>query len=366
MASRLHIQQSPVTADEISFVRARLQTRFGLAIATRFDRALPITARNIFDIARLNKVANFLSGAPAEESDGSFTAELSLLLHDYRQRTIALNSATLQALRQAVEALDSAAVEFVLFKGPLQQQILYGTCFAKPAGDVDILVDARHFDHARNALTQLGYAIETRSKSLWWRIFLGEQHLVRAEPRATVDLHHRLQQPGSPSPLNPRFFLDRRQRVELAGIRVPSLSLHDIVLVAAMSIVKAFFNREPSAGYICDLHAGLTKIPSAEFDTLVSEAEQQGLLPTLLFGVRAVEALLGASSQLYARAKSTLPAIPDNAMLEFVIAPWQATAHWPQRRAVLWELCGKRVGRYASESAWASLSEVGRRLFYVG
>lgn len=363
--SRLHIRQNRVTADEISFVRAKLQTRFGLAIAQRSDRTQPITASNIFNIARLNKIANFLGDISADESGEPFAQELSSLVRDYRQRTIALNSATLQTMRRAVEALDDTGVEFMLFKGPLQQHLLYESCFAKPSGDVDILVYARHFDRARDALAEIGFSIETRSKSLWWRLFLGEQHLVRPEPRATIDLHHRLQQPGSPSPLAMRAFFDRRQRVELAGASVPSLSLHDVALVAAISVTKALFNREPSGGYVCDLHASLTQVPDSEIDVFVAEAERQGLLPTLLFGVRTVDALLGASSQLSDRAQRILPDIPGSAILEFVITPWQATSRWPRRRAVLWELCDKKIGRYVSESAWASLSEIGRRLFYV-
>jgi hypothetical protein len=46
-----------------------------------------------------------------------------------------------------------------------------------------------------------------------------------------------------------------------------------------------------------------------------------------------------------------------------VIAPWLSSLRWPQRRTVLWELCGREPVRYLAEAGWAASADLSRRIF---
>ncbi|TIV62893.1 MAG: hypothetical protein E5V89_32465, partial [Mesorhizobium sp.] len=230
-------------------------------------------------------------------------------------------------------------VDFVFLKGPLQQQLLYGDHFMKPSGDVDILVSPAGFSAAREALRSAGYEVAGKSRSVWWVRFLGEQHMVRDDGvrAATVDLHHRLQQPGSPSPRDIDGFLRRRREVTVAGAAMPLISASDMLLLSCISVAKAFFNREPCAGYVCDVRAAASRLSEAEQQKVLDHAAGQGLADTLLLGLRAADVLLGGTATLLSdRAVRILARIDNADLFHMVIAPWLSSLRWPQRRTVLW------------------------------
>ncbi|TIT45128.1 MAG: hypothetical protein E5W75_24410, partial [Mesorhizobium sp.] len=63
------------------------------------------------------------------------------------------------------------------------------------------------------------------------------------------------------------------------------------------------------------------------------------------------------------RAKPILSRIGNEDLLNMVIAPWLSSLRWPQRRTVLWELCGRAPVRYLAEAGWAASADISRRIF---
>ncbi|RVD55181.1 hypothetical protein EN828_14940 [Mesorhizobium sp. M2D.F.Ca.ET.185.01.1.1] len=369
-------------ADEVAYVQACLRLFFAQGandvddtIASRADMpvsAIPaapapeISAADVADIARLNKVGVFLlkalQRAPAEANPHGLLGWLD----GYRRRTMAMNVACLGDSIAIDRVLRERRVDFVFLKGPLQQHLLYGDHFMKPSGDVDILVSPASFAAAREALRMIGYEIAGKSRSVWWVRFLGEQHMVREDGArsSTVDLHHRLQQPGSPSPRDTDGFLRRKREVEVAGAAMPITSAADTLLLSSISVAKAFFNREPCAGYVCDVRASASRLSEAEEQMVLDHAAGQGLTDTLLLGLRAADVLLGAAGTLLSRRAARILARIDNAdLFHMVVAPWLASLRWPQRRHVLWELCGREPVRYLAEAGWAASADLSRRIF---
>ncbi|MDX8526574.1 nucleotidyltransferase family protein [Mesorhizobium sp. MSK_1335] len=357
-------------ADEVAYVQACLRLFFApdaSMIAGRADMAAPaISAANVADIARLNKVAVFLLRALARAPTSAAPPELLGWLDGYRRRTMSMNVACLGDSMAIDRVLRDRQVDFVFLKGPLQQHLLYGDHFMKPSGDVDILVSPASFAAAREALRTIGYEVAGKSRSVWWVRFLGEQHMVREDGAraSTVDLHHRLQQPGSPSPRDTDGFLRRKRQVEVAGAAMPITSAADTLLLSSISVAKAFFNREPCAGYVCDVRASASRLNEAEQQTVLDHAAEQGLADTLLLGLRAADVLLGAAGTLLSDRAARILARIDNAdLFHMVIAPWLASLRWPQRRHVLWELCGREPVRYLAEAGWAASADLSRRIF---
>lgn len=367
-------------ADEVAYVQACLRLFFDAGaggdaspITGPADTPVPansaapaISAANVADIARLNKVAVFLLKALARAPAGATPAELAGWLDGYRRRTMSMNAACIGDSMAIDRVLRDRRVDFVFLKGPLQQHLLYGDHFMKPSGDVDILVSPATFAEAREALRSIGYEVAGKSRSIWWVRFLGEQHMVREDGAraSTVDLHHRLQQPGSPSPRDIDGFLRRKREVTAAGAAMPITSAADTLLLSSISVAKAFFNREPCAGYVCDVRASASRLSEVEQQTVLDHAAEQGLADTLLLGLRAADVLLGAAGTLLSDRAARILARIDNAdLFHMVIAPWLASLRWPQRRHVLWELCGREPVRYLAEAGWAASADLSRRIF---
>ena len=357
-------------ADEVAYVQACLKLFFAPAAeaaAVPSNAAAPaICAENVADIARLNKVAVFLLKALARAPVSAMPPGLLAWLDGYRRRTLSMNAACLGDSMAIHRVLRDRQVDFVFLKGPLQQHLLYGDHFMKPSGDVDILVSPAGFAAAREALRSVGYEVAGKSRSVWWVRFLGEQHMVRDDGAraSTVDLHHRLQQPGSPSPRDTDGFLRRKRDVQVTGAAMPIISASDTLLLSAISVAKAFFNREPCAGYVCDVRASAGRLSEAEQQKVLDHAAGQGLADTLLLGLRAADVLLGGTDTLLSdRATRILARIGNADLFHMVIAPWLASLRWPQRRHVLWELCGHEPVRYLAEAGWAASADLSRRIF---
>lgn len=329
-------------------------------------QAPSISTAVVADIARLNKVAIFVLKALSYTKAGEAPSELLGWLDTYRRRTVSMNSSGIMDSLAIHQALRERHIDFVFLKGPFQQQLLYGDHFMKPSGDVDILVSQAGFAKAREALRAMGYEVAGKSRSLWWLRFLGEQHMIRGDDArpSTVDLHYRLQQPGSPSPRDTDGFLRRRREVGIAGNHVPFISASDTLLLSCISVAKAFFNREPCAGYVCDVRASAGRLGEAEQRDLLDYAAGQGLEDTLLLGLRAADVLFGGAGTLLSeRATRILSRIDDADLLHMVIAPWLSSLRWPLRRTVLWELCGRAPVRYLAEAGWAASADLSRRIF---
>lgn len=356
--------------DQLDLVQECLRLYFaGKALDGGGESWASECAADIFRVARVNKVANFLSSVlnHGHAASGANDA-LASLLDGYKRRTFVLNARVMRDTLDVSEALVRAGIPFVVFKGPIQQKYLYDDHFAKPAGDVDVLVTWEEFLAARRVLGELGYVVSAGSRSIWWDRFLGEQHLIRAEPRrSTVDLHHRIQQPGSPSPRSSNAFIPRGQQIDLRGGKLPFIATMDIVLVSAICIAKAFFNREACAGYVCDLRAALRLLPEPELRRLELLAAEERLLATLMLGIRAADVLIGPLDITFSdRVSTVLPLLPDRDLRNMVMAPWLGSIAWPKRRTLLWELCEREPRRYIAEAGWAASAEISRRMFERG
>ncbi|HWK65881.1 MAG TPA: nucleotidyltransferase family protein [Rhizobiaceae bacterium] len=327
-----------------------------------------LDAAAIYRAARLNKLVLLLTAAVLNVVSERERSALASMVGRYKARTIAMNARVIADTQSVSAALAGAGIAFVVMKGVCQQKLLYDEYFAKPVGDVDILVGSRDYGRAQAVLERAGFAVADGCRSLWWRLFLGEQHMVKmGNPPVTVDLHYRLQQPGSPSPRDPAAFIRQQETMEMAGARVPVISRIHRPILSAISIAKALFNREACGGYVLDFHASVTGMTGNERAALLAEAERQGLGSTVLLGFRASSLLFGEPFAASESSGSGVLSTTSDADLEaMILGPWTSGITWPQRRDVLRELCGRDVIRYAGEASWAATADLCRRWFERG
>lgn len=284
----------------------------------------------------------------------------------FRGRALLMNSVNLSTIQRVSTMLGRSTLPFVLIKGPLQLHSLYGDYFVRPSSDVDLLVERRDYDRAARLLQGLGYKAAERCESRWWRYYLGEQHLLSADKAlATVDLHHRVQQPGCPAPRELASYIHGASRVALGHAEVPVLSGIHACLLTAISFVKAVYHREHSMRYLCDLALMLRGLGKSDLPRLERLAEAQGVRNLLTFAWRCAADLL----PIVLPPKPTqndAPLLGHDMLAAIVLTPDDLAIVWPKRRQLLWHLCDPtglfgRAGNYANEAFFAAAAELSHR-----
>lgn len=265
-------------------------------------------------------------------------------MRQYRSVTSRMNGGNLLAMRAILPRLDSEGVPALAFKGPVLQSLAYGDMFHRPASDLDLLVRPQDFGRAGRVLGQLQYRLADSCRTLWWTAGLGEQH-YRSGPSGdtTIDLHHRVQQPGCPLPKHPEAFLDQRRTIVVAGQPVPTLSIVHTLLLSAMSCVKALHHREPAARYALDLAALGRGLDPEGWRRVNHEARRQGLRATLDLALR-VARLLGGRDLLAAAAQTpVLTRTSDATLMQMALNPDAPGIDWPRRRSLLFALYDRKL-----------------------
>lgn len=350
--------------EELAFVLFALRSSFKQGMSETAGCHGDIAAqRRIFAIASENKIVK-LTAAGLPRSGGQEEHGWFLQAADAYSRTVVgRNLVLLSEVAAVMRHFTARDILATVMKGPLQQKILYGDFFIRPAADIDILVAHRHFRKATDALLELQFEQLAESRSIWWRWFLGEQHLVRQGDRpVSVDLHHRVQQPGSPAPADTRAFLSRSEPIAYRSEQLPALSREDVPLLSAISIVKALYNREAVGSHICDLYRAVG-FDTAALVRFLAGAEQQEISGTAFAALRIVSIAFDHDfGDLQPKVAGALKGISDEDLLLMTFVPGATTLVWPKRRQILWALCAGDVRRYLREASWVVTSEACRRL----
>jgi hypothetical protein len=269
------------------------------------------------------------------------------------------NAYVLHIICLTSDILTTAGIEHVFFKGPLQQHKLYGDFFAKPAADADVLVKTEHFERASEVLTQNGFVLPKGFDGVWWRVCLGERPLFRGDyGRPSLDLHHRLQQPGCPPPRLLHRFLDRATSIKLGSNDIPTADLPAIALISAINLVKAVYHREACGNHAFDLATAFRRMSQDDFVSLRHEAKLQGLVWTLAFASRAA-ALTFEIMDLLNPEPVRMPVNAD-IVRGLIISPESHLADFPKRRDMLFYLCDQKLPQFPLELARLIFSETAR------
>lgn len=280
---------------------------------------------------------------------------LRVAIARYRELTLRYNGSLLAALKTVIAAFESAEVEAVVIKGPIAQISLYGQCFLRPSVDIDLLVHHRDSPRASGVLAGLGYTLAPNCNSPWWRHFLGEQHFLHPSLPA-VDLHHRVQQPGCPSPSSREVFLERRTTQDFGGQAIPVLPSDLACLVSCINLLKGMLHREPSGGHACDVYKQLKMRSQGERVVLLKMAESLSQGRVMLAGWRIAYALFEPDTNSAGRV-DVLPSITDTQLRNAVLRPGAPDAVLPRRARILSELCDTQLS-FARELAWSYSAEL--------
>ena len=312
-------------------------------------------------IAEQNKILKpFMAGLAAHGITPPADLEDGLVA--YRNRTIKRNAAAIRTLHKALPALDAAGIAYAVFKGPVQQLAVSGDMLDRPVRDIDLRVADRDFDRTTEVISSIGFHVVGECASDWWRVYLGEHSLAPDERGlVTIDLHHRTQQPGCPSPRHPEAMLQNLITVRMNDLQVPTLGPVSMALLCAISICKGLIHREACGAHVLDL-ARMTRAATPQRRAEIAKAaSNQGLINTYGMALQVVAAFLGQPLEAGVR-----PVVSQEALLTMALTPDDPDFDWPRRRWLLWRmmdgnLLSSRVINFAREVAWASAAELSLR-----
>ena len=273
-----------------------------------------------------------------------------------------LNGHVLHTASKIGELFEAEKIPYFFFKGPIQQKLLHGDFFVKPSADLDVLVHRRDFRRAREALQGAGYVIPLSRNSLWWTFFLGEQPFkLNGGASPSVDLHHRLQQPGCPTPRRLSYFFDNLEMVNVGSRALPTANVSAVALISAMNLLKAVYHREPAGSYAFDLLMALTQLDRDHISKLLLDAAALGLHGTLLGAVSLSVEAFDTGNPLVGFTALRWP--PVGGFSEALLDPNAYLQQFPKRRNLLVDLIDQPVPYAATDLGRWCLSEGARILF---
>lgn len=286
-----------------------------------------------------------------------------------RSMTQRMNSLALTTIRKIMPHFGERRIRAVVMKGPLHQHDLHASYFARLSTDIDVLVPQTQFEAALDMLRSVGYMPSQTRTSMWWRVFLGEEHLRAQESSlGMIDLHHRVQQPGCPAPRFLNDFTDQPEQRSLGTAQIPVLSQPNARLLTCISIVKGFLHREPVGTHLNEFAAAALQSTEAANEEFIQMARYQRMENTVLFALRSTELVTGLHLATGSMRKTTgLRVLDHDLIVDMLLRPSRVESAWPRRSQLLWSLSDddrydKRLARYVKEWAWSTSSDICRRI----
>jgi Uncharacterised nucleotidyltransferase len=186
-------------------------------------------------------------------------------------------------------------IPVALFKGPVLAQMAYGEISLRQAGDIDALINRRHFAQAKRCLELLGYEMYPQLTSTQMASHLNnhcEIKFMRDDWFTVVDLHWNLAPRSFVFKVKADEVMSRLQAVSLAGTTVETFDAEDSVLYQSMHGTKHVWRR---LEWITALAETLRSSPAINFDALLDRAAKAHATRILALGLRLVESFSDVS-----------------------------------------------------------------------
>ena len=209
-----------------------------------------------------------------------------------KRETVANSQTTLHLIGQQLrlyKLFTEHKIPLALFKGPLLSQMAYGEISLRQAGDIDVLINRRHFREARLLLESLGYEMTPQLTAAQLESHLNfhcEIQFMRDDWFTVVDLHWDRAPRSFVFKLKAEEVMSRLQTVSLAGTEVKTFANEDLVLYQAMHGAKHLWRR---LEWITSLAETIRATPTLNWDLLIDRANNARASRILALGARLVE-----------------------------------------------------------------------------
>ena len=248
----------------------------------------------VLPLAIGTKTLGLLSGG-FDRSGTAIPSRISDELAQRHQEILAINLRALTTIAKLAQAFADEGLPYVVIKGPLRAEQVYGSMDVRFGSDVDVYTDRDHYRAAAQVLEErLGYTCLVPKDDRWWHDYLGEAPFAATNPSAVlIDLHNQLQQPGGPYPSDLDSFVENAETRAIGRASARILSPENALMLTAISFGKAVRNAEPWIAYAHELSYALHQMPSSAEESLKDRARKIGI-------GRLFDEFLQASNALFA------------------------------------------------------------------
>jgi Uncharacterised nucleotidyltransferase len=165
------------------------------------------------------------------------------------------------ALLKILDALQTAGIRALAYKGPALAVSLYGDIKLREMSDLDILIERAAFRAAREVLVQLGYESASRYSRKQQEARLRSDcqcEFSSSDGNVLVDLHWQITAPHLAHRFRFGDLWDRRRTVTLGQKSVPTFSAEDTALLLAVHGGKHLWER---LSWLADFAESLRQTP---------------------------------------------------------------------------------------------------------
>ncbi len=240
-------------------------------------------------------------------------ADFSRFRNNYRDNA-ARNSFLSAELCRLLNALETAGIEAVPYKGPALASYAYGNLALRRFVDLDILTRKSDVLQAKAVLEAQGYKCDVPWITAQETLLLKTQHnlsLSGVDGKLIVELHWEVASKLFASALQAEEFWGRLETTSLGNLPIKSLGAEDLLLSLCVHGSKHLWER---LAWICDVAQIVRTRAGLNWATLLQRAETNGSSRMLLLGLCLANKLLDAPlpAQVIAAAKA------DDALPELV------------------------------------------------
>ncbi|KWV90964.1 nucleotidyltransferase family protein [Erythrobacter sp. YT30] len=249
-------------------------------------------------------------------------------------------------------------IDVICVKGTARAFEVYGKWDARFTHDIDLLVRSRDYRGAAKVLTKIGYDAPISESDVWWHDFLGESPYLPVDTTGpTVDLHHKLHQPGTPALTHLDPLHERRVTRQLGNFSLPMLDKRDAMMLTANSFGKAIRARQPWLSYAHEIAFARANDPEMTDDVLDEHAAQSGMSRLWEHAKKAGDAVFGEDASKAKRERALI----DLARINFLPEPVPM-----YRSKLLWRWSEGSIIRpftFLRELGWVTLADIQHDLF---
>lgn len=254
----------------------RVDWNYAINIAQR-NAVLPLFSRNLLD--------HFADRLPED-----IKQQLEQNLRQQLQTNMILTGKLLEIVR----LFEANRIKALPFKGPMLAIQAYGSPALRMYGDLDVLVQPRHFRSAVELLKENGYtpltSVNWLEKSNWYIGRKKDIYFVENESSIILELHWKLSGSHFGLPKQMNHLWERLESVELAGIAVSALSFNDLLIYLCLHGSRHSWER---LSWICDVNELIRSKNAIDWDSVFAESNKLGCENVLALGLRLIHEFFG-------------------------------------------------------------------------
>lgn len=207
------------------------------------------------------------------------------------------NMANIASNVRIARILKTHGIETLSVKGVLRSHEVYGRWDIRFAADIDLLVRQSDYRQAGEVLLGSGYWAPVPSSSNWWHHYLGEApYLPKEATGPIVDLHHKLDQPGTPALNDTETLFKTAVSRKFGELEVKVMEPRAALMLAATSFGKAVRQHEPCLANLHEIAHVRASVPELSDAVLEDYAARHNLLRLWRHARGAADALFRPST----------------------------------------------------------------------